>query len=493
MRNYFFLSIAILIGLPCLSQNWNTGSGGNSARDCATEALGPRDEVLLWEGSLNAVVAQQAVIEGNIVAMSRMFDIGDVLQGTDIVAQDLSTGNFLWTATLPVEFPNTDWRNRVSAIRDGQVYATRAGNTNLSYMYALGASDGTLLWKSEDMVDESSTESTSFAENGDLIIGNNRSVLRVDLTDGSTVWKTDRHTPTSNGQEVSVFGSRGYFWQPSPFGPIISVIDIETGDIIHESPPWSAGIIQQLGLFVGPDGTVYAPRSMNNLTTDSLFALIDDGTQFFKKWATPIGYVPFSTSGVAPDGTIYTYSREGAVMRLDDATGDILNTSEIILTGASSSPRMAIDGDGYVYVTNGEFADGRFYVFNPDLSTRWFTDVRNVNIGGPAIGHDGTLVICGVGDDVRAYKGVSTSVADVPIHEIQIYPNPAIDHVNINQDDIRQGSDIRVIDLTGKVVFNEPIDIASRIIDISHLISGSYLLEIVMSGKVVAVGRFIKR
>ena len=493
MRLLIFLTAVLFSGLPCQSQNWNTGSGGNSSRDCATKSLGPKDQILLWEGSLNAVVAQQAVIEGNIVAMSRMFDIGDVLQGTDIVAQELSTGNFLWTATLPVEFPSSDWRNRVSAIRDGKVYATRAGNTNQSYMYALDANDGTLLWRSEDMIDESSTESTAFADNGDLIIGNNRSVLRVDHMDGSTVWKTDRHTPTSNGQEVSVFGQKGYFWQPSPGGPIISVIDIVSGDIIHESPPWSAGIIQQLGLFVGPDGTVYAPRSMNNLTTDSLFALIDDGNQFFKKWATPIGYVPFSTSGVAPDGTIYTYSRAGEVIRLDEATGDILNTSEVILTGASSSPRMAIDGDGYIYVTNGEFADGRFYVFNPDLSTRWFTDIRNVNIGGPAIGHDGTLIICGVGDDVRAYKGISTDVSDLPVSQIQIYPNPAVDIIHFSAPEVRHIDLVNVIDMEGRIVSSKYVERTTGQLRIDHLSSGSYTIEMIGEKGVIGTGRFIKR
>jgi hypothetical protein len=30
--------------------------------------------------------------------------------------------------------------------------------------------------------------------------------------------------------------------------------------------------------------------------------------------------------------------------------------------------------------------------------------VPNVNLGGPALGHGGVLVVCGVGTDVRAYQ-----------------------------------------------------------------------------------------
>jgi outer membrane protein assembly factor BamB len=385
--------------------NWQVGSGGKSTRQGLSTEYGPEDATLLWQNGVSAVIAQQAVIEGNIVAMSRIFNINNVLYGTSVVAQDLMTGDTLWTAILPVDFPDTDWRSRVSAIRDGKVYATRSGNTNYSYMYALDALTGVIVWKSEGLVNESSTESCAFASDGDLIVGNFDSIIRINKEDGTTVWETDRSAPTSNGQEVSVFGDRGYYWEPSPFGPVVSAIDLNTGAYLFSSEALTGGLIQQLCLFIGPDGIIYAPRSANNPVTDFLFALKDNGEAFEELWNVPIGFVPFSTSAVGPDGSIYTYSVNGEVMRLDPSDGSVLNTSETVFTALSASPRMAIDANGYVFVTNGEFATGKLFSFNPDLTTRWTESITNVNIGGPAIGASGTLVVCGVGPNVRAYQG----------------------------------------------------------------------------------------
>lgn len=410
-QNYLFKNRSIFILILCSisllanADNWQVGSGGKSTRQGNSTEYGPEDATLLWQNGVSAVIAQQAVIEGNIVAMSRIFNINNVLYGTSVVAQDLTTGDTLWTAILPVDFPDTDWRSRVSAIRDGKIYATRSGNTNYSYMYALDAMTGDIVWKSEGLVNESSTESCAFSSNGDLIVGNFDSIIRISAEDGTTVWETNRSAPTSNGQEISVYDDRGYFWEPSPFGPVVSVIDLNTGTILFSSTALTGGFIQQLCLFIGPDGIIYAPRSANNPTTDFLFALKDNGDAFEELWNVPIGFVPFSTSAVAPDGSIYTYSPNGEVMRLDPSDGSVLNTSEVVFTALSASPRMAIDANGYVFVTNGEFATGKLFSFNSDLTTRWTETITNVNIGGPAIGASGTLVVCGVGPNVRAYQG----------------------------------------------------------------------------------------
>lgn len=395
-----------------IADNWNVGPGGKPGRYSLSSETGPEAPVLLWQGGQPAVIAQQAVIDGNVLAMSRIFNLNDVLHGTLIVAHDLQTGDTLWTADLPVDFPASDWRNRVSAIRDGVVYATRAGNTNYSYMYALDAQTGVILWKSEGTVNESSTEGASFASNGDLVVGNFDSVIRINANNGNTVWETSRSCPTSNGQEVAIYGNRGYYWEPSPGGPKVSVIDIETGQYLYSSDALSPGYIQQLGLFTGPDGTVYAPRTMNNPATDFLFALTDNGSGMDIKWSIPMGYVPFSTSGIGPDGTVYCYNTAGGVMAIDPNNGAIIHDSQTIFTATSASPRMGIDAQGYIFVTNGEFSTGEFYSFNPDLSLRWSENIQNVNVGGPAIGQNGTLVICGVGTDVRAYEGSYCLIAD---------------------------------------------------------------------------------
>ena len=478
------LILILILCTPALafSQTWKTGSGGNSARNGMTSERGPASEMILWEGGSPAVIAQQAVIDGHVLAMSRIRDIADVLDGTDIVAQHVLTGSYRWTTTLPVEFPDSDWRNRVSAIGNGHVYATRSGNTNMSYLYALDTMDGSIVWRSEDLIDESSTESVGFAMNGDLIVGNNRSVLRIDFSDGTTVWEVDRRTPTSNGQEVAIHEGYGYIWEPSPRGPLISRIDLNAGIKEASSVALSPGLAQQLTPWVGPDGTIYAPRTMNNPITDSLFALEWHADSFRTKWTAPIGYVPFSTSAVAPDGSIYTYSRDGEVMRLDKDNGDITHRSIPLLPGRSSSPRMCIDAAQRIYVTNGEFDEGGFYVFDRELNLLWSTPIFRVNIGGPAMGPNGTLVVCGVGTDVRAYKGIPTSVDDVEEISIEILPNPVSDQL-LAQWEASSVSRIHIVSGSGATVYAKKVLAGERnmILRTSNWSPGTYHL-IVISG-----------
>jgi hypothetical protein len=127
---------------------------------------------------------------------------------------------------------------------------------------------------------------------------------------------------------------------------------------------------------------------------------------------------------------VYSYSRSHRVIRINPHTGAIDDSSEVIVSDFYQ-PRMAIDSTGIIYVTNGGFSQGALYSFDPDLATRWTEQITNVNIGGPAIGQNGTMVVCGTGTDVRAYQGASVDIEEdglSPIARIpelfQNYPNP---------------------------------------------------------------------
>jgi len=391
------------------ADDWTVGVGGNPARNSLSQEQGPAVPVIAWQGSLNAVVAQQAVIEGSIVAMPRMEDINDVLHGTRIVAHDIETGDTLWTTELPVDFPSTDWRSRVSAIRDGQVYATRAGNTNASYMYALDALTGDSLWRSEGLVTESTTESSTFASDGDVITTGINSVIRINREDGATVWETARTCPTTGGCDPVVYKSRVYLWEAGAFGPVITSFDAETGNRLFSSEGIGGGFVQQVAPFVGPDGTVYAPRTQNNPLTDYLVAFKDSGSGFTESWRVPLGFVPFASFGVGPDGSVFSYSRSNRVLRIDPSGGEILDSSEVLVSDFYQ-PRMAVDSLGVVFVTNGGFSQGALYAFTPELGPLWSDPIINVNVGGPALGQHGFLIVCGVGTDVRAYRYTPLSV-----------------------------------------------------------------------------------
>jgi hypothetical protein len=132
---------------------------------------------------------------------------------------------------------------------------------------------------------------------------------------------------------------------------------------------------------------------------------------------------------------------------------------------------MSIDAAGIVNVTNGGFSDGAFFSFNANLTLRWQTPITNVFIGGPLIGWDGTLVICGISSDIRAYRGDLTATID------EILSN-AESELNLKVDPSLVGSSFVVFDCAGKSVFSGMISSEISTLDLSHLSSGIYLLGI---------------
>lgn len=402
-------NLVLLTALLCLSQlfagGWNVGVGGIPARYGLSETFGPSQPEIAWSGGLNTAFAQQAVTEGNVVVVARTQNINDVLHGTTIVAYDTSDGSELWTADLPVTDQNTNWRSRVSSARDGYVYCSRSGNTlDLSPMYCLDITDGSIVWTSEAGINEGTTESCSFAPDGDLIVGNFYSVLRIDAQDGSTVWESPRTAPSSDGCQIAVVQDRCYGWQSGAQGPKVKVWNLASGQELYESAGIIGGYVQQLGLFVGPDGTVYAPRAQNNPVTDYLVAFEDTGTGLNQLWQSELGYVPFASFAVGADGAVYSYSRNREIVRLDPETGQVTATSSPLASEGAIYPRICIDSAGIIYITNGKYGEGMLYSFNADLTPRWNLPVTNVNLGGPALAEDGTLIVCGAGTEVIAIR-----------------------------------------------------------------------------------------
>ncbi|MBU1701365.1 MAG: PQQ-binding-like beta-propeller repeat protein [Candidatus Eisenbacteria bacterium] len=446
-------AITFLFASPAPA-DWNTGVGGNGARDGYAPVTGPSIPEILWEGSRPAIVSQQAACDGTILVVSRITSF-TIPTGAWIVAHDLNSGEELWAVQLPYDFPGTSWRSRLSAIRDGQVYATRAGNTNLDYLYALDENDGSILWQSEDLIDEGSTESLAFAPDGDLIAGNFSSLLRINHTDGATVWQTNRSTPTSNGAQATVYGDRVYLWEPSPYGPVVTAFDLANGDRLYSSDALSAGIIQQLGLMCGSDGTIYAPRSMNNPSTDYFVALTDTGAGFTEKWRYPICYLPFASFCVGPDGSVFTYSRDYEIVALDPDTGAELAVSDPIPHGTTFAARIAVDERGWIYLTNGGFEDGAVFAFNPGLTLAWSEPLVGVNVGGPVLADNGALVVCGTGTDVRAYRGPISAVGEPLASGPKLInlPNPFAGRTEIRFQLAQAGPvTLRILDVRGRLV-----------------------------------------
>jgi outer membrane protein assembly factor BamB len=360
--------------------------------------------MVLWQGSRPSLNGVATVAAGNLLVTTRRESLAP--GGTLIVAHDLSAGQELWTARLPIDTQPAGRLPRVTGVRDGQVYVTQSAWDRPDYLYALEAATGALRWRSEQQVRESSTESVSFASNGDLIVGDPVALTRMDHTNGLTVWSTPRAGP-NDGSAAAVLGGRVYGWEftPGGNGPRVGAFDAATGARLYSSPVIGACVLcsQQVALFVGPDGTVYAPRKQGNDWIDQLAALQDTGSSLVVKWSVPLGGGAFTSFGVGPDGSVYSCTPDQRIVRLDPATGSVRNASDRFAV-EPFSPRLAIDAKGTLFLSTGHYGDqGRLHSFNPDLTLRWVVDVPGALFGGPVLAATGALVIGGSGTNVTAY------------------------------------------------------------------------------------------
>jgi len=384
-------------------------NGGTPRRDGLTPEAGPDGAAILWPtggpGGRPSIIAWNPAIEGSRLFLVRQtgFPPGGEPNGSPVVAQDLDTGAELWAEH--VVFNAGDWTTWIAGANQGKVYVSRSGNgaSVSALLHALNASDGSLAWSSQDPIDAGPYDGVVFAPNGDLIVASQSDIWRIRASDGTTAWNASRVCSVTSSCGGVVFGSAVYVADAVPGGHAIKRYDLATGAFQYQGPTMPGFTLQNTPM-VGRDGTIYLSRTQNNLSTDFFYAFEDDGTQITEKWHVPAGWSTFSEFAVGPDDTVYHMAPNFKIARLDPATGATIDSSIPITSGTSAQPRIAIDALGRVFVSNGNFSDGTLYAFNADLTLRWQVPVTNVNIGGPAIGRDGTLVVAGIGTDVRAYR-----------------------------------------------------------------------------------------
>ena len=92
-------------------------------------------------------------------------------------------------------------------------------------------------------------------------------------------------------------------------------------------------------------------------------------------------------------------------------------------------------------------------------------------------------------DDITIIGHNATSVEEPLINKVKIFPNPAIDYLNLEISDEINVSNIQIQDMTGKI-FSVP-DLNMNSISIGDLSSGSYLLKIITSQGMVT-RKFLK-
>ncbi len=393
-------SAVCAIAAAALADDWNT-SAKNSLRDGLSADLGPDTPNLLWSGGRYSMIAWTPFIEGQ-----RLFTVRQAMwpdgsgEDTLVVALDIQTGQELWAE--PVPFEPGDWVAWIGGVKDGQVYVSRAGDS-FSPLFAYDAETGAILWTSEDEIDARAYDGMVFAPNGDPVIGSFNDIWRISAADGSTVWHAERICSIAGSCGAAIYGNAVYIADLVAGGHAVVRYDLASGAKRYTGPTMPGLLLQNTPL-CGPDGTIYMPRTQNNPSVDRFFAFTDSGLAITPKWSVAAAWTPCAEFGIGPDGSVYMLKPGFEFVRLDPADGSELDSAGYLTTPDFFVPRIAIDAAGRVYLSNGSYEDGRLYAFDADLTLRWETEVEDIHIGGPALGAGGTLVVCGIGTDLRAYR-----------------------------------------------------------------------------------------
>ncbi len=421
------VTVAVAALAPAaVGADWSN-QGGNAQRNGLTSENGPSAATLAWSGGRSSLIAWHPVTEGNRVFTVRQARWPNQ-QPDDayVVAMDLTTGQELWAVVLP--YLAGDWTPWIAGVRDGQVYCSRSGNgaSVAAKMYALDAVDGHAIWGTEIAQNAGPYDGVVFADDGDLLVASFQDIWRFDAVDGHTVWHAPRVGSVSGSCGGARHGDGFYVLDAVPGGHALKKFAVDTGAFLYQSPVMP-GFLCQVTPWVAPDGKILVNRAENSPSNDFYYSWTDTGEQLVKNWQVAGFGGAFAEHAVGADGSVYAIIGGNRLARLDGENGAVLNA--IPLPSALTNVHMAIDAEGRLFLSNSGFATGHVYVFSADLQTLlWDVAMPNINIGGPAIGQHGTLVLCGTGTNLRAYRTEDLTSVDplVALREsgLQAAPNP---------------------------------------------------------------------
>jgi outer membrane protein assembly factor BamB len=393
--------------------DWNN-FGGNPQRNGITTVPGPDAAELLWLNTDDvSVISWHPVTLGlRAFAMRQSgFPQAGGPANDKLVAYDLETGEELWSKVVPYAGdPNDEWIAYVGGANGGRVYCARGGSGRTSPVHAYDAVTGAVAWTSVFETGASPQDGFVFAPDGDVVVCEFDRATRLDAADGAVVWSTPRTCPVSGNCGCAVSDTAAYIDVAAP-GPAnaITKIDLASGSPLYSTPSFP-GFTTQNCPFLSADGSVvYFARSQDNPAVDFLYAFEDTGSALVELWQRPVRWTTSHEHGIGADGSLYTFIPGDEFVRLDPATGDVLDSAgPLSPIGDNLSPRTAVGSDGTVYVSNGwsgtPALDGRVWAFSADLSRNLFTLVLNrPNSGGPSLGQGGTLVVADL-DGVYAYR-----------------------------------------------------------------------------------------
>lgn len=396
-------TLLTLLSFAAAPQDW-TNLGGNPQRNGLSPEAGPSSAAApLWTNTMDfSIISWQPVILGDRVFTVR--ESGFPQNGGQahdaVVAYDVDSGTRLWSTTLPFNGNTSQqWIAWIAGAHAGRVYASRASHLQPQPIQALDAVTGSLQWASAASTQAFAYDGCVFTANGDLVVGDWQTLLRIDGSSGATVWNVPRTCPVSGNCGPAATASALYIDEPAAGGQVLTKFDIASGARLYSSS-LMPGFTDQNSPFAAPAGNVvYFSRTQNNTAVDFLFAFQDTGTALVELWRRPVRWTTGHEHGIGPDGSIYTFLQSDEFVRLDPATGSQLDSAGVLSPLGILSPKTAVDRNGQVYVANGWASTpsngGRVWAYDAGLSQNLFTlTLDNPNQGGPALGTRGTLVVC---------------------------------------------------------------------------------------------------
>lgn len=380
--------------------DWSN-SGGNAGRNGLSSEVGPITSTLIWSGGRPSIISWHPVTEGNRLFMVRQTGWPGSQNDSIVVCMNLSTGEEIWAREIP--YHEGDWIAWIAGVKNGRVFASRSGNgaSVNDTLYALDAENGNILWLSGDLIDAGAYDGVVFTSDGDPIVASFSDIWRINAEDGTTVWHNTRLAPASGNCGGALFEDAFYVIDMVSYGQILIRYNVNTGQKMYQSPKMDGMWIQTTPM-VGPDGTIYVNRVQNNPSVDFLYSWTDTGSGFIQKWNVSSAYNPASELGIGPDGSVYDVIPGPKVARLNPENGSLINSYSIPSSQFLIS-RFAIDSQGKVFFSTGDDDSGHLYTFTANLTLLWDVAVPHINIGGPALGKGGILVVCGIGNDIFAY------------------------------------------------------------------------------------------
>jgi hypothetical protein len=352
----------------------------------STDAIGPRNPVILWTATSPNVGDWPPVYFGSAPVIAADGTIYVTLSDGEILAVD-HAGHVRWNVAVE----GWGWyagSPTLSIARNGDLYVS------VDQLEALDPADGHVRWSSP-----LGALATSPSQAISAAVGPDGTIFAAGFR-GQQTGTSGVFALRSNGQEA--WSDRTLDLQTSPavgedgalfVSDTLGRLFVFNGD---GSQRWSASVGGSetqtwMTPTVGPDGTVYVGAT-NRVTT--FYAFNGDGST---RWSIAFSnnYSASGTSALSPDGTSYFIGPHARLVAID-ASGQLLwAVPTVDLEQSSPTNGPILDGAGVIYLnTESDFrVESTLYAVAPDGTVAWTVPLGGFANGPPALGADGTLYV----------------------------------------------------------------------------------------------------